>query len=230
MKPSSISFTVARRRLPWFALAGGLLAFALLFAAGPRLQQERARIAAEKLPVYGPLPRFELTDQTGQPFSDAQMRGHLYVADFFFTRCPTVCPMLTEKMLRVQRTARARGLALHFASFSVDPRHDTPERLTAYARDHHLDTSNWTLLTGPLDEVETTVLKGFRVMMGRDADADDDDFFSVFHGEHFVLVDARGQLRGYYKVTEGEQGLENLLRDVALLALAEGPIRASPRP
>ncbi|WP_223640965.1 SCO family protein [Corallococcus sp. EGB] len=212
----------SRRALPWLALS---LAFALLPIAWPRVQRERARIAAENLPLYGPLPRFELTAQTGQPFSDADMRGHLYVADFFFTRCPTVCPLLTETMLKVQRQAREQGLDLRFASFSVDPRHDTPERLTAYARDHHIDTSNWTLLTGPLDQVETTVLEGFRVMMGRDADAGEDDFFSVFHGEHFVLVDARGQLRGYYRVTEGEGGLEALLRDASLLAQAPAQLQ-----
>ncbi|NOK36716.1 SCO family protein [Corallococcus exercitus] len=198
-----------------------MLAVALVLLAWPRVQRERARIAAENLPGYGPLPRFELTAQTGRPFSDADMRGHLYVADFFFTRCPTVCPLLTEKMLRVQRQAREQGLDLSFASFSVDPRHDTPERLTTYARDHRVDTSNWTLLTGPLDAVETTVLEGFRVMMGRDADAGEDDFFSVFHGEHFILVDAGGQLRGYYRVTEGEEGLEALLRDARLLAQAQ---------
>ncbi|MGE6763553.1 SCO family protein [Corallococcus interemptor] len=201
----------------WFA---GVLVIASLFTAWPYVQRERARVAAENLPQYGKVPRFELTAQTGRPFSDADMRGHLYVADFFFTRCPTVCPLLTEKMLRVQRQAREQGLDVRFASFSVDPRYDTPERLTTYARDHRIDTSNWTLLTGPMDQVETTVLEGFRVMMGRDADAGEDDFFSVFHGEHFVLVDARGQLRGYYRVTEGEGGLEALLRDAALLALA----------
>jgi protein SCO1 len=204
-----------------FALAGVLLLFALLAVAWPHIQKERARGAAANIPVHGSLPRFELTDQTGQPFSDDRMRGHLYVTDFFFTRCPTVCPLLTQKMLRVQQQAHERGLPVRFASFSVDPRYDTPERLTTYARDHRIDTSNWTLLTGPLDAVETTVLDGFRVMMGRDADAGDDDFFSVFHGEHFVLVDARGQLRGYYKVTDGEGGLEALLRDVELLARAE---------
>ncbi|RKG80201.1 SCO family protein [Corallococcus exercitus] len=214
------SMSPPRKSLPWLALAG-VLAVALVLLAWPRVQRERARIAAENLPRYGPLPRFELTAQTGRSFSDADMRGHLYVADFFFTRCPTVCPLLTEKMLRVQRQARERGLDLRFASFSVDPRHDTPERLTTYARDHRIDTSNWTLLTGPLDQVETTVLEGFRVMMGRDADAGEDDFFSVFHGEHFILVDAGGQLRGYYRVTEGEEGLEALLRDARLLAQAQ---------
>ncbi len=220
MKPMSTPVSASRRPISWLALAVAL-SFALLFIAWPLAQRERARIAARNLPLYGPLPRFELTAQTGRPFSDADMRGHLYVADFFFTRCPTVCPLLTEKMLKVQRQAREQGLDLRFASFSVDPRYDTPERLTAYARDHRIDTSNWTLLTGPLDQVETTVLEGFRVMMGRDAVAGEDDFFSVFHGEHFVLVDARGQLRGYYRVTEGEGGLEALLRDVELLAAAE---------
>ncbi|RYZ41735.1 MAG: SCO family protein [Myxococcaceae bacterium] len=217
MRPPPVS---SSRRTWLRAALVALPCVALLGSAAPWLQRKRAQAAAANLPVHGSLPRFELTDQTGRPFSDADLQGHLVVADFFFTRCPTVCPLLTERMLRVQRQARAQGLDLRLVSFSVDPRHDTPERLTAYARDHHIDTATWSLLTGPLEQVEATVLEGFRVMMGRDADAGDDDFFSVFHGEHFVLVDARGQLRGYYKVTGDDAGLEALLHDAEVLSLA----------
>ncbi|NVJ25206.1 SCO family protein [Myxococcus sp. AM011] len=200
-------------------LVVGVLALVAALAL-PLLRESRARLRARGLPDFGALPTFRLTDQTGRPFSEADLRGAVVVADFMFTRCPTVCPLLTAKMARLQRQAREAGLAVRFVSFSVDPRYDTPERLAAYADTRHLDTSNWSLLTGELEDVETTVLEGFRVMMGRDADAGEDDFLSIFHGEHFVLVDADGRIRGYYRVVDDSGGLESLRRDLEALVHA----------
>lgn len=189
-------------------------------AALTGVQRLRSRLLAERIPVYGVLPAFTLTDQRDQPFTDAALHGHISIADFIFTRCPTVCPTLTRRMLRLQQLARERGLELRFVSFSVDPGYDTPERLRDYALKHGIDTSNWSLVTGPLDTVETTVLEGFRILMGRDADAGEDDFLSIFHGEHFVLVDAQGRIRGYYTLMADESALELLLRDASALAEA----------
>ncbi|GHG67163.1 SCO family protein [Comamonas sp. JC664] len=220
--------TPSRAQHPWHRRPAFrralLLAVCALLVAGAwpwgRAQRDRARAA--RLPDLGALPAFTLEDQDARAFSEARLLGHVVVADFFFTRCPTVCPLLTERMARLQRQARERGVPVHFVSFSVDPNHDTPERLTAYARDHAIDTRNWALVTGPLDEVETTVLEGFRVMMGRGPDADEDDFLSLFHGEHFVLVDAAGRLRGYYRVTDDPEGMTRLLEDIAALAAVRG--------
>ncbi|WP_074951233.1 SCO family protein [Myxococcus fulvus] len=207
-----------RRLLPVLAVCVSL---GLLFVgAGPWLEARTLAAKARSLPDFGPLPHFELQDQEARAFTQAQLERRVVVADFFFTRCPTVCPLLTERMARLQRRAREQDVPVHFVSFSVDPRYDTPERLAAYARDHALDTANWSLVTGPLEQVETTVLNGFRVMMGRADEADEDDFLSLFHGEHFVLVDATGRLRGYYRVTEDPQGLEQLLEDASALAHA----------
>ncbi|MFY2563250.1 SCO family protein [Corallococcus terminator] len=208
--------TLSRKR-PWLIV--GVLALVAALAL-PLLRESRARLRARGLPVFGALPTFQLTDQTGRPLSDVDLRGAVVVADFIFTRCPTVCPLLTAKMARLQRQAREAGLSVRFVSFSVDPRYDTPERLAAYAKTRHLDTSNWSLLTGPLEDVETTVLEGFRVMMGRDVDAGEDDFLSIFHGEHFVLVDADGRIRGYYRVLDDSGGLESLERDLEALVHA----------
>ncbi|MCP3166800.1 SCO family protein [Myxococcus qinghaiensis] len=207
------------RRWTGLLIVGVLALVAAL--AFPLLRESRARLRARGLPEFGALPTFRLTDQTGRPFSEADLRGAVVVADFIFTRCPTVCPLLTAKMARLQRQAREAGLSsVRFVSFSVDPRYDTPERLAAYANTRNLDTSNWSLLTGELEDVEATVLEGFRVMMGRDADAGDDDFLSIFHGEHFVLVDADGRIRGYYRVLDDSDGLESLQRDLGALVHA----------
>lgn len=219
MTPSTeIASPRGHRWLAVAALACVLLSLAA-WRALPLLEAAQARRLAENMPVFGAVPSFRLTDQEGRPFSDADLRGHVVVADFIFTRCPTVCPLLTSRMLRLQREALEEGLSPRFVSFSVDPGYDTPERLSRYASEHGVDTANWSLLTGPLEAVETTVLDGFRVMMGRDADAGEDDFFSIFHGEHFVLVDADGRIRGYYKAAE-DAGLEALQRDLRALSLA----------
>ncbi|WP_434386973.1 SCO family protein [Melittangium boletus] len=200
------------QRLPLVLLltagALGVLAVALLLGT-PR--------PPEPLPVYGQLPAFTLRDQDDRPFGDGHLRGHVFIADFIFTRCPTVCPVLTERMRQLQREAKASGVDVRFVSFSVDPRHDTPPRLKEYARVHGVDLGNWSLLTGPLDVVEQTVIDGFRVLMGRDADAGDEDFLSILHGEHFVLLDAQARVRGYYTVAKDTEGPHTLLRDAARL-------------
>lgn len=223
METTSLEHPPVRVRR-WRGL-GLLLVGALVLIAGlglPLLRDSQARLRARGIPTFGNLPTFQLTDQTGRTFSDADLRGEIVVADFIFTRCPTVCPLLTAKMARLQREARDKGLSVRFVSFSVDPRYDTAERLAAYAKTRHLDTSNWSLLTGSLEDVETTILEGFRVMMGRDADAGDDDFLSIFHGEHFVLVDGEGRIRGYYRVVDEAGGLESLQRDLEALVRTRG--------
>ena len=208
-----------RRRMLWV----GVLALVVAVGASSwGLRRARDRRIAEQLPVFGSIPEFQLTDQNASPFSSANLRGHVVVADFFFTRCTTVCPVLTARMSRVQREARNQGIDLRFVSISVDPHYDTPARLAEYARTRVIDTRNWTLLTGPIESIEPVVIDGFRVMMGRTPDAGDDDFLSVFHGDHFVLVDGEGRIRGYYSVVDGAEGLSLLLRDAAALARSSG--------
>ena len=100
---------------------------------------------------------------------------------------------------------------------SVDPTHDTPEVLAAYADKFGADPERWRFLTGPLDAIEKTVVKGFKIHMGEPKpNADDPTLIEIMHGEHFVLVDAAGTIRGYYRAEEPE--LEQLARDVRALA------------
>src|SRR4051794_30058833 len=84
-----------------------------------------------------PLPAFELTDERGQPFGTEQLKGRVWVADFVFTSCPTVCPKLTGRMADIQHRSRHLGEAFHLVTFTVDPENDTPERLAEYAHAYH---------------------------------------------------------------------------------------------
>jgi protein SCO1/2 len=87
------------------------------------------RAPSEPLPQLGAMPDFTFTRHDGQPFGSAQLRGRPFIANFIFTRCPTICPAFTRKMVGVQERTTASGPGLQLVSFSVDPKYDTPERL-----------------------------------------------------------------------------------------------------
>jgi protein SCO1/2 len=193
---------------PWFWVVFVVLAFAV----------QIGRAVSRPLPkppaLHLPLPAFTLTDQRGQPFGLADLKGKVWVADFVFTSCPTVCPKLTRKMREIQHRARNLGDVFHLVTFSVDPANDTPAVLAAYAAEYHADTRRWTFLTGPLETVEPTVIKGFKIAMGKEDVGQ--GMFSIFHGEKLVLVDRDGNIRGYYDADD--EGTAALLGDIGLIA------------
>jgi protein SCO1 len=194
---------------PWF----WVLALGLVFVVP--LGRALARSVPEPPSLKIPLPAFQLTNERGQPFGLADLRGRVWVADFVFTSCPTVCPKLTKRMGEVQHRARNLGGAFHLVTFTVDPENDTPERLAAYAARHRANSARWSFLTGQLGEVETTVVKGFKIAMGRQESAPGSGIFEIFHGERLVLVDAEGNIRGYYEANDA--GLDALIRDLNLV-------------
>jgi protein SCO1/2 len=162
------------------------------------------------------LPPFQLTDQWGKPFGSADLKGRIWVADFVFTSCPTVCPKLTKRMQEIQHRARNLGDAFHLVTISVDPETDTPEKLAAYAATYHATPTRWTFLTGPLDAIEPTVVRGFKIAMGKEELAPGSGMFSIFHGEKLVLVDPEGFIRGYYDADD--EGITAMLHDAGLIA------------
>jgi protein SCO1/2 len=159
------------------------------------------------------LPAFALVDQHGNPFGTDQLEGKIWVAGFIFTSCPSVCPKLTKRMAELQHRSRNLGDAFHLVSFTVDPENDTPEKLLAFSREYRPNYRRWTFATGTLGEIETTVVKGFKIAMGKEEV--EHGIFSVFHGERFVLVDKNGDIRGYYDADDA--GLDALMRDVGIL-------------
>ena len=163
-----------------------------------------------------PLPAFELTSDRGVAYGSADLRGKVWVADFMFTSCPTVCPKLTRRMGEIQRRSRHLGDAFHLVSISVDPENDTPERLAAYAQGYKADPLRWTFLTGSLEAIESTVVKGFKMAMGKEESAPGSGLFNIFHGERLVLVDADGNIRGYYEADDA--GVSALLHDAGIIA------------
>ena len=161
-------------------------------------------------PVLGTVPDFRLVDQTGAPFGPDRLKGRVWIADFVFTRCPDVCPRMTERLVGVHR---ALGERADVVSVSVDPTYDTPERLAAFARANGAESPRWHFLTGDSQHVQEAVLRGFNVAFSRESE----DIATLTHGVHVVLVDGRGRIRGYYDSNDRD-ALERLVADARRLA------------
>jgi protein SCO1/2 len=165
---------------------------------------------------FGRVPAFSLLDQRGQTVNERTLLGRPWVANFVFTRCPSVCPLLTAKFKAFQAKL-GPDLDVRYVSISVDPEHDTPQVLASYAAKFGADPARWLFLTGPLATIEKTVVEGFKIHMGKPTpDPNDPSLIDIMHGEHFVLVDAAGVIRGYYRSEPAE--LEELARDLRALA------------
>ena len=168
------------------------------------------------MPVMGQVPAFKLTDQYGKPFSsDDHLKGRVWVANFIFTRCPSICPVFSKKMFQIQDHVRGLGEAFHLVTFTVDPEFDKPEVLFAYARAQKASPRMWSFLTGARPDVERIVGKG-GLNQQITKEGEGDDIMSIGHGGHFVLVDQKMQIRGYYDSSE-PQSVDLILRDAGLL-------------
>lgn len=168
---------------------------------GARIELRPVEGRPATLPVLAQLPAFSLVDQDGSPFGSAQMQGAVWVVDFVFTRCPSICPRMTAQMKRLQDESAKHGSALRLLSVSVDPAHDTPEAMKRYLGKYGADEARWRFLTGPLGDIEKTVTEGFKVGIDR-GDGGADDFMSITHGGQFVVVDRKGRIRAFHDSSE----------------------------
>ncbi|MBK9032467.1 MAG: SCO family protein [Myxococcales bacterium] len=155
------------------------------------------------------LPEFALTDHTGAPFTLAGLTGHVTIVNFIFTRCDTVCPVTTMKMRTVMdRTGDEPDIKL--VSITVDPVHDTVPVLAAYADKAGADPRRWRFVRGDIGAVRALVERamtiGFDTVGQLPSGAP-----NITHSGHFVLIDARGHLRGYYDSDDWGR-VETLLR------------------
>jgi protein SCO1/2 len=171
-----------------------------------------------ELPELGTLPELSLRDHRGAALTSASLRGRPFVANFIFTRCPDVCPILTTKLAGVRQKLVGERVRVGYVSFSVDPANDTPEVLARYAREHHVDFDDWRFATGDVEQVKRVIVEGFKQALS-ELPAEQGKPANILHGSHFVLVDAALRIRGFYR--SDEEGLLHLVRDARRLVKTE---------
>lgn len=159
-----------------------------------------------------PVPDLTLTDQAGQSFSTAELRGHPWVCDFVFTSCAGSCPVMSHKMAGLQKSTPA-GLKL--VSFTVDPEHDTPPILKEYADSLKADPSRWHFLTGTPQQMSDAAMAMKISVKPPDKDS------GILHSDKFLLINGSGKVVGIYDGTnDGDQ--KRLAADATRLATSGG--------
>ncbi len=136
------------------------------------------------------VPSFEFTNQDGELISNSFYDNKVYVVEFFFTTCPTICPRMTESMITIQNQFYAYQ-DFGIVSFSINPKHDTPEILKQYAKDHGATLKNWNFLTGEQEVIYELANTGFTLFAGENSDAEG----GFEHSGMFALIDKEGNIR-----------------------------------
>lgn len=173
-----------------------------------------------QLYVYDKVPPFEFINQNGETINNDTYLGKVYVVEFFFTTCPTICPMMNDQMLLIQE-AFAKNLNFGIASISITPKIDTQEVLKDYAINNGITHKNWHLLSGKSEEeVFNLSNNGFKLYAGIDENIDHGGFE---HSGLFALVDKKGVIRSrkdaqgnpilYYRAIE-ENGFPNQINEL----------------
>jgi protein SCO1/2 len=158
------------------------------------------------LPSLGQIPQFDLISSTGQPFDSHTLDDHIWVANFIYTTCDGPCPMMSHQMRGIQNSTAATP-DVKLVSFTVDPKHDTPEALAKYARFFKADDSRWYFLTGEVARLNDLGLNAFK-LNGVNGD--------LSHSTRFVLVDAHRRMRGFY-ISSDDDFPKRLLHDIRQL-------------
>ncbi len=204
-------------------LVCGVSAAAWLLRSGPAARPVRTGLLGNSIessrPVLQPLfdaPQFSLTDQDGKPFGRADLAGKVWIADFVFTHCTSMCPIMTQNMREIQTaTAGMPGGPVQLVSFTVDPQNDTPPVLKAYAVANKADETRWHFLTGG-QKTMWDLSVGMKLAVGPG-----DGAMQVMHSSRFLLVDRRGTVRGVYDYKDAG-AIANLLADAKSLTATEG--------
>lgn len=162
--------------------------------------------------IYHQIPYFEFINQDGKKVTRDDLLGNVYVADFFFVTCPTICPKMTTNMKYVQDNFKDRK-DLRFVSITVNPEHDTVEVLREYADMVHANTETWDFLTGKKEDIYDVALNGFFVSAQKDEVAPG----GFLHSQFLVLVDKKGHIRGIFDGTIHKEIKENLSDAIDIL-------------
>ena len=209
---------------------GLLIVFFIVFSVVAISSFNYVQTQEKKLPIYSPsmvsdelveedlryvkkyhrISDFSLLNQNGNNVTHDNYKNKIYVADFFFTTCPDICPIMTGNMLYLQENLKDTSVML--ASFSVTPKIDTVEILKEYSTLKGVDDSKWNLMTGDKKQIYDLARKSYLVAKA----IPDGKNHGMIHTENFVLVDRDKRIRGYYDGTNIED-MDKLLDDIQIL-------------
>ena len=209
---------------------GLLIVFFIVFSVVAISSFNYVQTQEKKLPIYSPsmvsdelveeelryvkkyhrISDFSLLNQNGNNVTQEDYKNKIYVADFFFTTCPDICPIMTGNMLYLQENLKDTNVML--ASFSVTPKIDTVEVLKEYSKLKGVDDSRWNLMTGDKKQIYDLARKSYLVAKA----IPDGKNHGMIHTENFVLVDRDKRIRGYYDGTNIED-MDKLLDDIQIL-------------
>ena len=209
---------------------GLLIVFFIVFSVVAISSFNYVQTQEKKLPIYSPsmvndelveeelryvkkyhrISDFSLLNQNGNNVTHDNYKNKIYVADFFFTTCPDICPIMTGNMLYLQENLKDTSVML--ASFSVTPKIDTVEVLKEYSTLKGVDDSKWNLMTGDKKQIYDLARKSYLVAKA----IPDGKNHGMIHTENFVLVDRDKRIRGYYDGTNIED-MDKLLDDIQIL-------------
>lgn len=161
--------------------------------------------------VYHTIPDFKFVNQEGDTVSAQNFNDKIYVADFFFTTCPTICPVMKKQMKKVYEKFKGEN-EVAILSHTIDPDHDTPAVLKEYAKDLGVSGTQWMFVTGNREKIYEIGEKQYLVVAGADSTAPG----GYIHSGAFVLVDKQKRVRGMYNGTD-EAGTQRLIADIERL-------------
>ena len=161
---------------------------------------------------YHTIAPFTMTNQNGQTITEKDYENKVYVADFFFTTCPSICPIMTKNMFSLQEKLKTKYPEVKLLSYSVTPEIDTIEQLKRYAVENKVDDKIWNLVTGDKKEIYTLARKSYLVVQN-DGNGGPHD---MIHTENFVLIDKENRIRGYYDGTDINE-MDRLITEIGML-------------
>jgi len=170
--------------------------------------------------LYYPIPKFSFANQDSIFITRENYEGYITLVDFFFTDCPTICPIMSAQMARLQDKLLQENpeLPIRFLSFSVKPESDTPEKLKAYAQKIGADLSRWNFLTGKATDIYDLAQFGFLLT----AFPSDTAQGGIFHTDKVTLLDKTMRMRGYYDGTS-TSSMDQLFIDAISLSKESNP-------
>ncbi|QFZ54309.1 SCO family protein [Oceanihabitans sp. IOP_32] len=160
---------------------------------------------------YHKIANFKLINQNGETITQDHYKDKIYIADFFFTTCLTICPIMTDHMVLIQEEIKNDDEVM-LLSHTVTPEIDTVAQLKRYAKSKGVIDAKWNLVTGDKKQIYQLARKSYLAVLD-DGSADE---FDMIHTENFMLIDKKRKIRGFYDGTDREE-IERLLEDLKIL-------------